>query len=80
MSCMRSFCCMKTMWNIFHENSKRVTFEFVNVILNLSTDTGTITNLFFHLRNFLEKTERETEIRFFLQLFSVSCSGFSKNS
>ena len=68
------------MCNIFHENSKRLTFEFVNVILNLSTDFGTITNLFFHLWNFFAKIERETEIRFFLRLFPVSWSSFSKNS
>ena len=48
------------------------------MILNLSIDTETFTNLFFDLRNFFEKIEHEIEIGFFLRLFSVSCSVFSK--
>ena len=56
-----------------------MTFEFVNVILNLSTNIGTITNLFFHVRNFLEKTERETENSlFFTTVFSFMLWFFKK--
>ena len=48
------------------------------MIFNLSTATGTFTNLFCDLRNFFEKIEHENQIGFFLLLFSVSCSIFSK--
>ena len=48
------------------------------MIFNLSADLGIVTNLFFDFRNFFEKIEHETQIGFFLRLFSVSCSGFSK--